>query len=86
MATFVQQPSGSWKAIIRIQGQPLKTKTFKLKKLAQEWATTTERELKECSAEELEQCMSFSDVWPFYYEDVVKRLKRPQNELKHWLF
>jgi len=45
MATFVKTQSGSWKAIIRIKGNPLETKTFRIKRDAIDWARTTEDEI-----------------------------------------
>ena len=45
MATFVKTKSGSWKAIIRIKGHPLETKTFRIKRDATDWARTTEDEI-----------------------------------------
>ncbi len=45
MATFVKTQSGSWKAIIRIKGNPLETKTFRIKRDATDWARTTEDEI-----------------------------------------
>lgn len=32
MATIVKTPAGNWKAIIRITGHPLTTKTFRIKR------------------------------------------------------
>ena len=45
MATIVKTPAGSWKAIIRITGYPIKTKTFRVKRDATDWARTTEDEI-----------------------------------------
>ncbi len=45
MATIVKTPAGSWKAIIRITGYPIKTKTFRVKRDAVDWARTTEDEI-----------------------------------------
>ena len=45
MATIVKTKSGSWKAIIRITGNPLVTKTFRIKRDATDWARTTEDEI-----------------------------------------
>jgi hypothetical protein len=45
MATIVKTNSGSWKAIIRIAGNPLVTKTFRIKRDATDWSRTTEDEI-----------------------------------------
>ena len=45
MATIVKTKSGSWKAIIRITGNPIVTKTFRIKRDATDWARTTEDEI-----------------------------------------
>ncbi len=45
MATIVQTPSGTWKAIIRTTGWHTDIKTFRLKRDAQDWARTTEDEM-----------------------------------------
>jgi hypothetical protein len=45
MATIVKTPAGNWKAIIRITGHPLTTKTFRIKRDATNWARTTEDEI-----------------------------------------
>lgn len=45
MATIVKTNSGSWKAIIRITGNPIVTKTFRIKRDATDWARTTEDEI-----------------------------------------
>ena len=45
MATFVQTPSGTWKAVIRRRGWPTKIKTFRTKKLAEDWSRRAEDEM-----------------------------------------
>ncbi len=45
MATIVKTKSDSWKAIIRITGNPIATKTFRIKRDATDWARTTEDEI-----------------------------------------
>jgi integrase len=45
MPTIVKTASGSWKAIIRIAGNPIVTKTFRTKKDSTDWARTTEDEI-----------------------------------------
>jgi len=45
MATIVKTPAGNWKAVIRITGHPLTTKTFRIKRDATNWARTTEDEI-----------------------------------------
>ena len=45
MATIVKTPAGNWKAIIRITGHPITSKTFRIKKDATNWARTTEDEI-----------------------------------------
>ena len=45
MATIVKTSAGNWKAIIRITGHPLTTKTFRIKRDATNWARTTEDEI-----------------------------------------
>lgn len=45
MPTIVKTASGNWKAIIRIAGNPIVTKTFRIKKDSIDWARTTEDEI-----------------------------------------
>lgn len=45
MATIIQTPSGTWKAVIRKTGWPTDIKTFRLKRDAEDWARTTEDEM-----------------------------------------
>ncbi|WP_342116511.1 site-specific integrase [Pseudoduganella sp. OTU4001] len=45
MATFVTTPHGKHKAIIRMAGWPIKTKTFQFKRDAKNWARDTEAEM-----------------------------------------
>jgi len=45
VATFVKLSSGNWKAVIRKQGWPTVTKTFRTKRDAEDWARTTEDEI-----------------------------------------
>lgn len=42
MATFVRTTTGKWKALIRIQGHPTKSKTFRLRRDAERWALQSE--------------------------------------------
>ncbi|MCL5060271.1 MAG: site-specific integrase [Candidatus Thermoplasmatota archaeon] len=42
MATFAQRESGWWQAKIRMRGQPLASKTFPTRALAEAWAKVTE--------------------------------------------
>lgn len=42
MATFVETPSGTHKAVIRMQAWPTVSKTFRLKRDAKDWARRTE--------------------------------------------
>ena len=45
MATIVQTPSKTWKAVIRKQGWPTTAKTFRIKRDAEDWARRTEDEM-----------------------------------------
>jgi integrase len=45
VATIIKSPSGRWKAIIRKAGWPLKAKTFRTKRDAEDWARRTEDEM-----------------------------------------
>lgn len=45
MATFIQTPAGTWKAIIRRRGWPTKIKTERTKRLVEDWARRTEDEM-----------------------------------------
>jgi HAD superfamily hydrolase (TIGR01493 family) len=45
MATIVSTPSGTYKALIRMQGWPTTSKTFRLKRDAIDWARRTEDEM-----------------------------------------
>lgn len=45
MATIVKTPAGSWKSVVRMAGWPRKTKTFRLKRDAVDWARQVEYEM-----------------------------------------
>ena len=45
MATSVKTPSGTWKALIRKQGWPTTSKTFRTKRDAEDWSRRTEDEM-----------------------------------------
>jgi integrase len=45
VATIIKRPSGNWKAVIRKAGWPLKAKTFRTKRDAEDWARRTEDEM-----------------------------------------
>jgi hypothetical protein len=45
MATLFKRPSGSWKAVVRKTGWPMVTKTFRIKRDAEDWARRTEDEI-----------------------------------------
>ncbi|MGD0902152.1 MAG: site-specific integrase [Terracidiphilus sp.] len=45
MATIFKRPSGSWKAMIRKTGWPMVTKTFRIKRDAEDWARRAEDEI-----------------------------------------
>nr|WP_314860567.1 site-specific integrase [uncultured Undibacterium sp.] len=45
MATFVKTPSGTWKALIRKNGWPTTSKTFRTKRDAEDWSRRTEDEM-----------------------------------------
>lgn len=45
MATIVQTPSKTWKAVIRKKGWPTTVKTFRTKRDAEDWARSTEDEM-----------------------------------------
>jgi len=45
MATIVKTPSGTWKAVIRKQGWPTSSKTFRTRRDAQDWARKSEDEM-----------------------------------------
>jgi len=45
LATLVQTPSGTWKALIRKTGWPSQAKTFRTKRDAEDWARRTEDEM-----------------------------------------
>ena len=45
MATITKTPSGTWKAVIRKQGWPTVSKTFRIKRDAEDWSRNTEDEI-----------------------------------------
>ena len=45
LATFVKTPAGLWKSVIRKSGWPTASKTFRVKRDAQDWARRTEDEM-----------------------------------------
>lgn len=46
IATIYKTESGTWKAQIRMQGKPSVTKTFRIKRDAQDWSLSTEDEMR----------------------------------------
>lgn len=46
MATIVKTPSEHWKALVRLQGYPSASKTFRLKRDAEDWARQTEGDMR----------------------------------------
>lgn len=78
MPTIVKTDSGTWKAVIRKTGFPTTTKTFRLKRDAEDWARTTEDEMvrgmyvKRALAEKL----LFADAIDRYLAEVTPS-KRP---------
>ena len=45
MASIVKTPAGTWKSVVRKSGWPLKSKTFRLKRDAVDWARRVEDEM-----------------------------------------
>lgn len=45
MATLVKTPSGTWKAVIRKAGWPTTSKTFRIKRDAEDWSRRTEDDM-----------------------------------------
>lgn len=45
MATFIKTPASKWKAVIRKQGWPTTSKTFRTKRDAEDWARRSEDEM-----------------------------------------
>ncbi|WP_196494300.1 hypothetical protein [Alteromonas macleodii] len=45
MATLVKTTSGTWKAVIRKTGWPTTSKTFRLKRDAEDWVRRSEDEI-----------------------------------------
>jgi len=45
IATIIKTKAGTWKALIRKSGSPNVSKTFRVKRDAQDWARTTEDEI-----------------------------------------
>ena len=78
MPTIVKTESGTWKAVIRKTGFPTTSKTFRLKRDAEDWARTTEDEMvrgmyvKRGPAEK----MLFADAIDRYLREVTSS-KRP---------
>jgi integrase len=81
MPTIVKTPSGTWKAVIRKTGFPTTSKTFRLKRDAEDWARSTEDEMvrgmyvKRSQAEK----MLFSDAVDRYLREVTIH-KRPYTQ------
>ena len=46
MATIVKTPSEHWKALVRLQGCPSASKTFRLKRDAEDWTRQTEGDMR----------------------------------------
>lgn len=45
MATITKTPNGKWKSVIRLKGWPTTSKTFRIKRDAEDWSRTTEDEM-----------------------------------------
>ncbi len=45
LATIIKTPAGSWKGVVRKSGWPIKTKTFRVKRDATDWARRVEDEM-----------------------------------------
>lgn len=87
MAVIVKTPSGTWKALIRKRGFPTASKTFRMKRDAEDWARRTEDEMvrgvyiQRASAERL----TIADALKRYLEE-VSPTKRPASascDLRH---
>ena len=86
MPTIVKTESGNWKAVIRKTGFPTATKTFRLKRDAEDWARRAEDEMvrglyvRRAPAER----MLFDDAMDRYLQEVTPT-KRPltQQSEKH---
>ena len=80
MAVIVKTPSGTWKALIRKRGFPTASKTFRMKRDAEDWARRTEDEMvrgvyiQRASAERL----TIADALKRYLEE-VSPTKRPAS-------
>ncbi len=46
MATIVRTPSNTWKAVVRRRGWPATSKTFRIKRDAEDWARGVEDEMR----------------------------------------
>src|SRR5690554_2118212 len=87
MATLVQTPSGTWKAVIRKTGFPTTAKTFRTKRDAEDWARRTEDEMvrgvyiQRAPAER----MTVADALERYLAEVspTKRPASAASDLKH---
>lgn len=73
MATFVHTKSGTWKAIVRKNGG-YRSKTFRLKRLAQKWAAEIENDDRPASRK------TVGDILSRYREEVTPRKRSINRE------
>lgn len=84
MATFVKQPSGSWRAIVRRKGWYI-SETFALREDARSWATTCERRIDQGKPPQKTRVLgskSFAHLIDLYLEDlqdVGRRIGRTKS-------
>jgi integrase len=85
MATFVKTPAGGWKAIIRDRGRILKTKTFRKKTDAREWARRIEGDREAAEALGLPGCrLTLSELAREYLDQWGGRDKSGPARTNYW--
>lgn len=82
MATIVQTPAGTWKALVRKQGWPTATKTFRTKRDASDWARRAEDEMVQGVYIDRAQSarMTFDKALDRYLSEVVPTKKPATQE------
>ncbi len=74
MATYRVLSSGRIQAIIRKQGFPAQSKTFRLKREAQKWAAKIEHEI-DTDSHSMDEDMSIWDAFTMYENEVAQYKK-----------
>lgn len=85
MATFRKTQNGTWQAQVRRRGWPAVTKTFRLKRDAQDWAAGVEHDMRRGSfvRRDPAERMTLSQALDRYLDNVTPT-KKPSSQVGDW--